>query len=204
MGPRATSKRSFSTSRCTMAILFIDLRRTWSPTAMCLRMCGWALASPDIRAGAVGDDGLVEALLKLAAQAQDAAFGFLGELLLPGAIFDGAHRLAHLELEVLEQRGQLGFQLAGAVAQLDVALAGEPGSLLVERVLLGAGGLAVLFELREFAVQRSRKRAMSTCCEPRRWRAAAMMRRSGRAARRFGCRQTRRERRGAVGSWARA
>jgi hypothetical protein len=31
-----------------------------------------------IRAGAVGDDGLVEALLKLAAQALDAAFGLLG------------------------------------------------------------------------------------------------------------------------------
>jgi hypothetical protein len=31
-----------------------------------------------IRAGAVGDDGLVEALLKLAAQAQDAALSFLG------------------------------------------------------------------------------------------------------------------------------
>ena len=30
-----------------------------------------------VGAGAVGDDGLVEALLKLAAQAQDAAFGFL-------------------------------------------------------------------------------------------------------------------------------
>ena len=30
-----------------------------------------------IRAGTMGDDGLVEALLKLAAQAQDAAFGFL-------------------------------------------------------------------------------------------------------------------------------
>ena len=53
------------------------------------------------------------------------------------------HRLAHLKLEVLEQRGQLGFQLAGAIAQLDVALAREPGSLLIERVLLVACGFAV-------------------------------------------------------------
>ena len=103
MGPRATSKRSFSTSRCTTAILFIDLRRTWSPVAMCFKICGWALASPNIGAGAVCDDGLVEALLKLAAQALDAAFGFLRQFLLRGAIFDGADRLAHLELEVLEQ-----------------------------------------------------------------------------------------------------
>ncbi len=32
----------------------------------------------NVRAGAMGDDGLIEALLKLAAQAQDAAFGLLG------------------------------------------------------------------------------------------------------------------------------
>ena len=68
------------------------------------------------------------------------------------AILDGAHRLAHLKLEVLEQRGQLGFEFSGAVAQLDVALAGQLRPLLIERVLLGAGGLAVLFELGEFAV----------------------------------------------------
>ena len=101
-----------------------------------------------IGAGAVGDDGLVEALLKLAAQARDAAFGFLGELLLGGAIFDGADGLAHLEFEVLEQRGQLGFEFAGAVAQFDVAFAGEFGALLIEGVLLLAGGFAVGFELR--------------------------------------------------------
>ena len=33
--------------------------------------------------------------------------------------------LAHLEFEVLEQRGQLGFEFAGAVAQFDVAFAGR-------------------------------------------------------------------------------
>ena len=68
---------SFSTSRCTTAILFIDLMRTWSPAAMWRTMCGWAFGVALIRAGAVGDDGLVEALLKLAAQARDAALGFL-------------------------------------------------------------------------------------------------------------------------------
>ncbi len=56
----------------------------------------------DVRAGAVGDDGLVEALLKLAAQAGHAAFGFFGKLLLRGAVFDGAHGFAHLEFKVLE------------------------------------------------------------------------------------------------------
>jgi hypothetical protein len=81
-----------------------------------------------IGAGAVGDDGLVEALLKLAAQARHAAFGFFRELLLRGAVLDGADGLAHLELEVLEQRGQLGFQLARPVAQLHIAFAGQFGA----------------------------------------------------------------------------
>ena len=98
-------------------------------------------------------DGLVEALLEFAAQARDAPFGFLRELLLRGAVLDGAHVLAHLEFEFLHQRGQLGFELAGAVAQFDVALARQPGPLLIERVLLLAGGLALFFELGEFVVQ---------------------------------------------------
>ena len=56
----------------------------------------------NVRAGAVGDDGLVEALLELAAKTRHAAFGFFGELLLGGAIFDGANGLAHLEFEILQ------------------------------------------------------------------------------------------------------
>ena len=106
-----------------------------------------------VGAGAVGDDGLVKALLKFAAQAVDAALGFLGELLLGGAVFDGTDILAHLEFEFLHQRGELGFEFAGAIAKFDVAFAGEPGALLVEGVLLFAGCLAVFFELREFVVQ---------------------------------------------------
>ncbi len=73
--------------------------------------------------------------------------------MLSGAIFDGADGFAHLKLEVLEQRSELGFEFARAVAQLDVAFAREPGPLLIERVLLGAGGFAVFFKLGEFAVQ---------------------------------------------------
>ena len=106
-----------------------------------------------IRAGAVRDDGLVEALLKLAAQALDAPLGFFGELLLRGAVLDGAHVLAHLELEVLEQGGQLALELTHAVAHLRVALALQLFPFLVERVLLLARGLALHFELREFVVQ---------------------------------------------------
>ena len=153
MGPRATSKRSFSTSRCTIGDLVHRLDADLVAGGDVLEQVRLGVGVAQIGAGAVGDDGLVEALLKLAAQAQDAAFGFFGELLLRGAIFDGADGLAHLELEVLEQRGQLGFELAGAVAQLDVAFAGQLGALLIERVLLLAGGLAFGFKLGEFVVQ---------------------------------------------------
>ena len=66
--------------------------------------------------GAVGDDGLVETLLEFAAEAIDAPFGFFGQLLLGGAVFDGADILAHLEFEFLHQRGELGLEFAGAVA----------------------------------------------------------------------------------------
>ena len=103
--------------------------------------------------GAMGDDGLVEALLKFAAKPVDAAFGFFGKLLLCGAIFDGAHVLAHLEFELLDQRGELGFQFAGTVAQLDVTFAGEFGAFKVQRVLLFASGLLFGFKLREFVVE---------------------------------------------------
>ena len=89
-----------------------------------------------VGAGAVGDDGLVEALLELAAQAVDAAFGFFGKLLLRGAVFDGADVLAHLEFEFLHQRCELGFEFAGAVAKFDVAFAGQLSALLIKGVLL--------------------------------------------------------------------
>ena len=62
-----------------------------------------------IGSGAVGYDGLVEAFLELAAQARHAALGFFRELLLRRAVLDCAHRLAHLEFEVFEQRGQFYF-----------------------------------------------------------------------------------------------
>ena len=130
-----------------MAILFIDLRRTWSPAAMCFTIAAGRWRRP-VGTGAVGDDGLVEALLKLAAQALDAAFGFLGQLLLPGAVFDGAHGFAHLELEVFEQRGELGFKVADPIAQLDIAFAGEPGAFLVEGVLLFTRGFLLGLKLR--------------------------------------------------------
>ena len=43
---------------------------------------------------------------------------------IPQRCFNGADGFAHLELEVLEERGELGFELAGAAAELDVAFAG--------------------------------------------------------------------------------
>ena len=70
-----------------------------------------------------------------------------------GAIFNGAHRLAHLEFKILQQRRQLGFQFARAVAQLHITLAGKLGALLVKRVLLLACGLSILFKLRQLLVQ---------------------------------------------------
>ena len=156
-----------------------------------------------VRAGAVRDDGLVEALLKLAAQALDAAFGFLRQLLLRGAIFDGAHRLAHLELEVLEQRGQLGFQLARAVAQLHVAFAGQLRALLVQRVLLFARRFALVFKLRELVVQpvEEARDVDLLRAQPLAGRGDDA-RDSGPAARRSECPPTRRARRGAAGSSA--
>ena len=85
-----------------------------------------------------------------------------------GAILNGAHCLAHLKLKVLEQRGQLGFQFPGAVAQLNIAFAGQLCPLLIERVLLLARGLALLFQLGQLVVHLVEKAAMSACCEPRR------------------------------------
>ena len=136
-----------------MAILFMDLRRTWSPGAMWLEEVRLGVGVAVVGAGAVGDDGLVEAFLKFAAEAVDAAFGFFGELLLRGAVFDGADVLAHLEFEFLEQGGEFGFEFAGAVAEFDVAFAGEFGAFLIEGVLLLAGGFAVGFKLGEIVVE---------------------------------------------------
>jgi len=72
---------------------------------------------------------------------------------LRGAIFNGAYGLAHLKFEILQQRREFGFELAGAVAQFHVALARQLRPFLVERVLLLARNLAVFFELRELVVQ---------------------------------------------------
>ena len=110
---------------------------------------GVALIGP----GAVRNNSLVEALLKLAAQAGDAPFGFFRELLLRSTVLDRAHVFAHLKFEVLEQRGQFGLKLAHAVAHFNIALAFQPFPLLIERVLLLARRFALDFELCKLAVQ---------------------------------------------------
>ena len=51
------------------------------------------------------------------------------------------------------ERGEFGFQFAGAVADLEIALAGETSALLVQGVLLLASGLVLDFKLRELVVQ---------------------------------------------------
>ena len=101
----------------------------------------------------VGDYGRVELLFEVAAQALDAAFGFFGELELAGAVFDGVDGLAQLEFEVLEQGAEFLFELAGALFGFEIAFAGEAGALLVERVLLGAGGFAFGFKIGKLLVQ---------------------------------------------------
>src|SRR5579862_648130 len=106
-----------------------------------------------VRSGAMGHNRLVEALLEFAAQAGNAALGFFAEFLLSGAILDGAHVLAHLELEVLEQRGKLAFKVANAVSQFDVAFSGQPATLLVERVLLLSRRFLFDLERGDFVVQ---------------------------------------------------
>ena len=73
--------------------------------------------------------------------------------MLGGAIFDGADGLAHLEFEVFEERGELDFEFASAIAQLNVAFTSEFGAELVESVLLLAGGLALGFKLGDFVVK---------------------------------------------------
>ena len=65
-----------------------------------------------IGAGMAGDDGGVELFAELAAQAGDAAFGFLGELLLGGAIVDDADGFAGLVFKVFDQRLEFLLHLA--------------------------------------------------------------------------------------------
>ena len=109
----------------------------------------------------MGDDGLVEALLKFAAEPVDAPLGFLGELLLGGAVLDGTHILAHLEFEFLHQRGELGFQFAGAIAKFDVAFAGEFGTLLIRAYCCSRAALRSSSSCVSSLCSRSRKRAIS-------------------------------------------
>ena len=72
--------------------------------------------------------------------------------MLGGAVFNGADGLAHLEFEVFEQRGELYFQFARAVAEFDVSFAGQLGAGLVQRILFFARRLALRFELRDLVV----------------------------------------------------
>jgi hypothetical protein len=45
-----------------------------------------------------------------------------------GPVFNGAHVLAHLELEFFHQRSQLGLKIAGAIAQFYITFTRESGA----------------------------------------------------------------------------
>ncbi len=91
-------------------------------------------------------DGRAELAFKLGAEAFDAALRVFGELELHGFIVDGGDGLTHLGFKVADEGSEFEFESAGAVFEIGVAFAGKPGALLVEGVLLGSGGFAVLFE----------------------------------------------------------
>ncbi len=157
-----------------------------------------------VGAGAVRNHRLVEALLKLAAQAVDAPLGFFRKLLLRGAILDGAHILAHLEFEVLQQRCQLGFKFARAVAQIPC----RPRAPVCVRSWFSAyccsrAALRSVFKLRQFVVQLVEEtRDIDLLRAEPLTRGGNDVAIRARAARRSGCPQTRRERRGEAGSSA--
>src|SRR5450631_1089023 len=106
-----------------------------------------------VRAGTMGNDGLVETFLEITTEAIDAALRFFRKLLLRGAIFDGAHGFPHLKLEVLEQRGKLCFQFAGAIAQLNIPFARKSSSFKIQGVMLFARDFSLLFELCKVLMQ---------------------------------------------------
>src|SRR5580698_1690166 len=65
-----------------------------------------------VRSGVLGDSGSIELFRELATQPRDAPLCLLRKLLLLHAVVDRLYGLAHAELEVLEQSGELLFQLA--------------------------------------------------------------------------------------------
>ena len=107
---------------------------------------------PLVRAGPMRHHRLIEALLKLAPQPLNPPLRFLRKFLLRRAILNRPHRLPHLKLEVLHQRRQLRLQFPRPVAQLHIALARQLRPLLVQRILLLARRLALLFQLRQLAM----------------------------------------------------
>ena len=127
--------------------------RTWSPGAMCLSRCGWAFESPTSAPVRWATTVWLKLSWNSRRRRGDAALGLFRQLLLGGAVFDGADGFAHLELEVLYERGEFGFEFAGAVADFEIALAGETSALLVQGVLLLARGFFLDLKLRQLVVE---------------------------------------------------
>ena len=104
----------------------------------------------------VGDDGGVELLGKLAAEARDAELGVARDLLREGLVVDGFDGLAKLIGEVLDEGVELGLQLLGAGLLFDAAFDFEAGLLarelalaLLQRLALDGRGGKLLVELVE-------------------------------------------------------
>ena len=101
------------------------------------------IAVSPVGAAVLGNHDGVELLAELPPQPRHAPLGFLRELLLRRPVVDRPHRLAHLVVEILQQRLQLLFQVAHLGPPLLQALAFQ-AALLPRHLLLAAPQLLAL------------------------------------------------------------
>ncbi len=106
-----------------------------------------------VGSGDVRDNGLVEALLELALQTGDATVCLGGCLALGSLVFHALYAVAHLELELLHQRGELHFEFAGALPLLQSALGLQPLAFAFDRLLARADVRALFGNSCELCVQ---------------------------------------------------
>ncbi len=111
-----------------------------------------------VGSGVLGDDGGVEAFREFAAEAGDALLRLAGELLLSGAVLDGADGFAGLKFKVFDEGLELCFEVANFGAPLLHAFGVEPGALAGQLLFeaadaeaLGVEGFELLVETVEEA-----------------------------------------------------